>query len=58
VGAPQGAALLPAVVRALDDAAVTVEDLTLRRPTLDEVFLAITGHTTTSTTSQHDEKVA
>jgi daunorubicin resistance ABC transporter ATP-binding subunit len=38
-----GAALLPAVVRALDDAGVAVEDIALRRPTLDEVFLALTG---------------
>jgi hypothetical protein len=38
--------LLPLVVRALDDAEVPVEDLALRRPTLDEVFLALTGHTT------------
>jgi ABC-2 type transport system ATP-binding protein len=43
---PDGPRLLPVVVRALDDAAVPVEDLALRRPTLDEVFLALTGHTT------------
>jgi ABC-2 type transport system ATP-binding protein len=30
----------------LDDAGVAVEDLALRRPTLDEVFLALTGHRT------------
>jgi ABC-2 type transport system ATP-binding protein len=48
IPAPQGASLLPGVVRALDDAAITVEDITLRRPTLDEVFLALTGHTTTT----------
>ena len=46
VAAPGGAQLLPAVVRALDDARIAVEDITLRRPTLDEVFLALTGHTT------------
>jgi ABC-2 type transport system ATP-binding protein len=39
-----GAGLLPVVVRALDDATVPVEDISLRRPTLDEVFLALTGH--------------
>ncbi len=32
------------VVRRLDDAGITVDDLSLRRPSLDEVFLAITGH--------------
>jgi ABC-2 type transport system ATP-binding protein len=46
LAAPGGAKLLPVVVRALDDAAVTVQDITLRRPTLDEVFLALTGRTT------------
>ncbi len=51
LAAPGGSRLLPVVVRALDDAAVPVEDITLRRPTLDEVFLALTGHTTGSTTT-------
>jgi ABC-2 type transport system ATP-binding protein len=53
VVAPQGAQLLPIIVRALDDAGVAVEDLSLRRPTLDEVFLALTGHTT-----QHEGEAA
>ena len=44
LAAPSGSKLLPVVVRALDDAAVPVEDIALRRPTLDEVFLALTGH--------------
>ena len=35
------------MVRALDEADVPVEDIALRRPTLDEVFLALTGHSTT-----------
>jgi ABC-2 type transport system ATP-binding protein len=43
IAAPAGASLLPIVVRALDDAHVPVEDIALRRPTLDEVFLALTG---------------
>jgi oleandomycin transport system ATP-binding protein len=37
-------AALPAVVRRLDDAEVEVAELTLRTSTLDEVFLALTGH--------------
>jgi oleandomycin transport system ATP-binding protein len=37
-------AVLPAVVRRLDDAGVTVGELALRTSTLDEVFLALTGH--------------
>jgi ABC-2 type transport system ATP-binding protein len=32
-----------AVLR-LNDAAVGIEDITLRRPTLDDVFIALTGH--------------
>jgi len=31
-------------VRLLDDADIAVDDLSLRRPSLDEVFLAVTGH--------------
>jgi ABC-2 type transport system ATP-binding protein len=30
-------------VRRLDDAGIDVDDITLRRPTLDDVFLALTG---------------
>jgi ABC-2 type transport system ATP-binding protein len=37
---------LPAVVRELDQAGVTAEDVALRQPTLDEVFLRLTGHRT------------
>jgi oleandomycin transport system ATP-binding protein len=35
--------LLPAVVRRLDDAGVTIAELALRSASLDEVFLALTG---------------
>jgi len=31
-------------VRRLTDARVGVDDLSLRRPTLDDVFLSLTGH--------------
>jgi ABC-2 type transport system ATP-binding protein len=36
-------AALTAVARTLDDAGVAVEDVALRRPTLDEAFLHLTG---------------
>jgi len=39
-----GAADIPRVVRALDDAGIGVESLELVRPTLDDVFVAKTGH--------------
>ena len=38
-----GPALLPEVVRRLDAAGLTLTDLALRRPTLDDVFLSLTG---------------
>jgi len=31
-------------VRALDEAGVVIEDIAIRRPTLDDVFLSLTGH--------------
>ena len=31
-------------VRRLDEAGIAVDDLSMRRPSLDEVFLAVTGH--------------
>ena len=39
-----GAADIPRVVRALDEAGVVVESLELVRPTLDDVFVAKTGY--------------
>jgi ABC-2 type transport system ATP-binding protein len=40
----RGAQLLLDVVRRLDGAGVTVTGLAVRRPSLDDVFLALTGH--------------
>jgi ABC-2 type transport system ATP-binding protein len=39
-----GAGTLTDVLRALDSSSVKVLDVGLRRPTLDDVFLALTGH--------------
>ncbi len=39
-----GAAALTAAVRELDAVGVAAEDIALRRPTLDDVFLRLTGH--------------
>jgi ABC-2 type transport system ATP-binding protein len=41
-------AALTESLRALEDAGIAVEDLNLRRPTLDEVFLSLTGERTGS----------
>ncbi|MGI8613686.1 MAG: ATP-binding cassette domain-containing protein [Nocardioidaceae bacterium] len=46
VAAPGGSADLVRVIRELDAAGVTIADVGLRRPTLDDVFLALTGHAT------------
>ncbi|MGI9100795.1 MAG: ATP-binding cassette domain-containing protein [Solirubrobacteraceae bacterium] len=43
-------------VRRLDDAGVEVDDLALRRPTLDDVFLALTGHA--AETAEDEQEVA
>ncbi len=39
-----GAADIPRVVRALDEAGIGVGSLELVQPTLDDVFVAKTGH--------------
>ena len=39
-----GSLTLVDAVRALDSAHIGIADVALRRPTLDDVFLAITGH--------------
>ncbi len=46
-----GASVLVDVVRALDGAQVRIDDIALRRPTLDDVFLKLTGHGPTSSRS-------
>jgi ABC-2 type transport system ATP-binding protein len=42
-----GATALVQVVRALSDAGIEIDDIGLHRPTLDDVFLSLTGHATT-----------
>jgi ABC-2 type transport system ATP-binding protein len=45
----EGAAILAEVVRRLDAAGVGITDLALGRPSLDDVFLALTGHAAEAT---------
>jgi daunorubicin resistance ABC transporter ATP-binding subunit len=47
-----GASVLIAAGRALEDHGVAVDDLGIRRPSLDDVFLAITGHATEPHTAE------
>ena len=39
-----GAKLLAEVIRELDGRGIEIDDIGLRRPTLDDVFLSLTGH--------------
>src|SRR5919112_722401 len=50
-----GAGLLAAVVRDLDAARVRVDELGLHRPTLDDVFLTLTGHAAEPYAPGHEE---
>ena len=53
-----GAGLLAAVVRDLDAAGVLVEELGLHRPTLDDVFLTLTGHAAEPDATDDEKEVA
>jgi ABC-2 type transport system ATP-binding protein len=39
-----GTAAVTAAVRAVEQLGIEIDDIGLRRPTLDEVFLTLTGH--------------
>ncbi|MBB2911844.1 oleandomycin transport system ATP-binding protein [Streptosporangium becharense] len=49
-------AVVPAIVRRLDDLGVVVSELTLRMSSLDEVFLALTGHRAEETQEQKEKE--
>ncbi len=52
VPASDGSRTLMEALRRLDAAGVTPEDVALHKPTLDDVFLALTGHIATSGNGQ------
>jgi len=57
VSAANGAAVIADVAVALKGSGVTVQSLTLRTPTLDDVFLQVTGsHLAESHASPHDDQ--
>ena len=58
VAVDDGTRRLLEAVRALDHGGVAVEDLALRRPTLDEVFLTLTGTSTACTGSASGPQAA
>ena len=51
-----GAAVLVRAVRELDAAGITVQDIGLRRPTLDDVFLSLTGHAAEARTDDDSDE--
>ncbi|WP_235018681.1 ATP-binding cassette domain-containing protein [Tolypothrix sp. NIES-4075] len=52
--APDGVATLTEVVRRADAVGVVLADISLRRPTLDDVFFALTGQTTEEVKGKND----
>ncbi len=60
VAAEGGAQRLVEVLRALGEAGIEIDDIGLRRPTLDDVFLSLTGHAAeqAAPTAGDDEPVA
>ncbi|MEV4614458.1 ATP-binding cassette domain-containing protein [Kitasatospora sp. NPDC049258] len=53
-----GAKVLADVIRELDARSIEIDDIGLRRPTLDDVFLSLTGHATEAVENNEDEQPA
>jgi ABC-2 type transport system ATP-binding protein len=51
IAAKDGVAKLRQILQRLDDAKIQVDNVSLHRPTLDDVFLSLTGHDTTKETT-------
>jgi ABC-2 type transport system ATP-binding protein len=56
--APHGAASLAAALTHLHDTSIAIDDIGIRRPSLDEVFLALTGHPAEDEHSSADHDAA
>jgi oleandomycin transport system ATP-binding protein len=52
------AALMPAIVWRVDEAGIEIAELALRLPSLDDVFLALTGHATPAATPVPERNAA
>ncbi|GAA2286664.1 daunorubicin resistance protein DrrA family ABC transporter ATP-binding protein [Streptomyces hawaiiensis] len=53
-----GAKLLAEVIRELDTRGIEIDDIGLRRPTLDDVFLSLTGHMAEAKDQENDKEAA
>ncbi|MET7638189.1 ATP-binding cassette domain-containing protein [Streptomyces sp. NPDC005438] len=53
-----GAKLLAEVIRELDSRGVEIDDIGLRRPTLDDVFISLTGHAAERRPEEEGERPA
>ncbi|MEU5392453.1 ATP-binding cassette domain-containing protein [Streptomyces tibetensis] len=53
-----GAKLLAEVIRELDTRGIEIDDIGLRRPTLDDVFLSLTGHVAEAKDQGNDKEAA
>jgi ABC-2 type transport system ATP-binding protein len=56
VPAHGGAQTLVEIVRDFDEASFKIDDIALRRPTLDDVFLSLTGHVAEEESENGKEK--
>jgi ABC-2 type transport system ATP-binding protein len=53
-----GAKLLAEVIRELDGRGIEIDDIALRRPTLDDVFISLTGHAAETAAEESAEDAA
>ncbi|MFF3344340.1 ATP-binding cassette domain-containing protein [Streptomyces sp. NPDC002779] len=53
-----GAKLLAEVIRELDSRGIEIDDIGLRRPTLDDVFMSLTGHAAEVRDKESDKEAA
>lgn len=56
VGVGQEPGIVAGVVRSLDAAGIGIDDLISRQPSLDDVFLALTGHAATTDDPEGETK--
>jgi ABC-2 type transport system ATP-binding protein len=58
VAVPRRSGIVAEVVRQLDHAGVAIDDIALHRPTLDDVFMTLTGHHAEPESEKAEQEVA